>query len=381
MLGHEVAHIVGKKVRNREKRKEAAIVISSKIVATYIKNAIKTWGDDIWKEYMKYVCDSENVWDEIENEISEKLKEFLNGDVLKKFFEKEYSEFGDYDRIRSSVEQLKKRSEYGAELAYLLAKGIREILNNSNELWERIKIRTENRLNVDEKLGQYEIQLKLQKKIYEITEKIVSNDSINSETFNAINTITIMMNVFSETFADLVVVLLTGMSCEDYIDSAITCQNQQNFDMNTTKNTVWLMRLGLVVGCMDLEQDWNIEELKMNHQEEHLKNVNEKVTNAVYNFVKTHFYVDHGKNSVVNKEKIMTSSMDILYDDKILDKMSCYLIECKKMIVDTFNNRENNKNLEKIRNIYKLFDTNSDIQKKLLNMQEYIDAYISMVLR
>ena len=104
-----------------------------------------------------------------------------------------------------------------------------------------------------------------------------------------------------------------------------------------------------------------------------------KVTNAVYNFVKTHFYVDHGKNRQLLK-KNNDKQYAILYDDKILDKIMHIWID-KKMIVDTFNNRENNKNLEKIRNMYKLFDTNSDIQKKLLNMQEYIDAYISMVLR
>ena len=91
MLGHEVAHIVGKEIRNRSGRKEKAIGITAKIVVSYMKNALETWENHKWKDCIEYVCKSKSdtVWEEIETEIADSLKKFLNEDYLRGYLNKE----------------------------------------------------------------------------------------------------------------------------------------------------------------------------------------------------------------------------------------------------------------------------------------------------
>ena len=143
MLGHEVAHVVGKEIRKREERKEKAIYISAKIVTTYMKNALRTWKNHKWKECIAYVCSSDVLWQEIENEIVDKLQQFLEPDFLREYLGKDYRKTGDEKAINYKIERLISRSEYSTELSYLLAKGLQWTLESEGDkLWERIRIRS-----------------------------------------------------------------------------------------------------------------------------------------------------------------------------------------------------------------------------------------------
>lgn len=380
MLGHEVAHIVGKEIRNRSGRKEKAIRITAKIVVSYMKNALETWKNHEWEECIAYVCSSDTVWEEIENQIVDGLKKFLDEDYLKKYLKEEYQDNGKRTAMGDKIERLIKRKEYSAELSYLLAKGLQQFLENeSDKLWERIKYRCENYLNASDKSDFQASQYQLQEKMHKITRKIVIGDQIDAEVFSAINTIGMMMNVFSESFADLTVVQITGMSWQDYISAAITCQKQQNFRFDTTKDSEWLLRMGLVVGSMDHPEDnsesgeWDIEEFESDNTSE------EKVVRtALYNFVKTYFY--KGEKTEIeplneSRPREIISGLSVLYNADILREMLKYLNDCKSKLKEAY--KDNSETLDMIRKMYQLFGKNCNVQDELLKMQKYIDAYVS----
>ena len=382
MLGHEVAHIVGKEIRNRSGRKEKAIGITAKIVVSYMKNALETWENHKWKDCIEYVCKSKSdtVWEEIEAEITDSLKKFLDEDYLRGYLNKEYHENGNTTAIGDKIERLIRRGEYSTELAYLLAKGLQQLLENeSDKIWERIKYRCENYLNASDKSDFQTNQYRLQEKIHEITRKIVIGDQIDAEVFSAINTIGMMMNVFSESFADLTVVQITEMSWQDYICAAITCQKQQSFQFDTTKDSEWLLRMGLVVACMDHPEDggesgeWDIQEFENDNTSEE-----DKVRTALYNFVKTYFYEDEEADTESlndSKPKEIISGLSVLYNADILREMLKYLIDCKCKLKKSF--EDNRETLDMIRKMYQLFGKNCKVQDELLKMQKYIDAYVS----
>lgn len=383
MLGHEVAHIVGKEIRNRSGRMEKAIEITAKIVVSYMKNALETWKNNKWEECIVYVCSSATVWEEIEKQIVNDLKKFLNEDFLKRYLDQEYHENGNKKTaIGDKIERLIKRKEYSAELSYLLAKGLQQFLEKeSDKLWERIKYRCENYLNASSESDFQASQYQLQEKMHEITRKIVIGDQIDAEVFSAINTIGMMMNVFSESFADLTVVQITGMSWQDYISAAITCQKQQNFRFDTTKDSEWLLRMGLVVACMDYPEDdseserWNIQELENGGTSEE-----EKVRTALYNFVKTYFYEEEKPETEAfnnSRPREIISGLSVLYDAAILREMLKYLMDCKRKLKDAY--KDNSESLDGIRKMYQLFGKNCKVQDELLKMQEYIDAYVSKI--
>lgn len=388
MLGHEVAHIVGKEIRKREERKEKAIYISAKIVTTYMKNALRTWKNHKWKECIAYVCSSDVLWQEIENEIVDKLQQFLEPDFLREYLGKDYRKTGDEKAVNYKIERLISRSEYSTELSYLLAKGLQWTLESEGDkLWERIRIRSEYYLDISDDSDLRKSQGELQEKIHQIVRKIVIGDQIDSEVFSAINTISMMMDVLSESFADLVVVLITRMSCKDYMEAALVCQEQQNFKFDTTEDSEWLLRMGLVVACMDYLQeegeaeDWDIQKLE---ESESNTETEEKVKNALYNFVKTYFYVDDEcsdkKSADADMENEIISGLSVLYNADILREMLGYLVDCKRTFKKAEKEREN-RNLSRIREMYQLFDTGCEIQKELLKMQKYIDDYVSDVLK
>ena len=381
MLGHEVAHIVGKKIRNRSVRMEKAITITAKVVVFYMKNALETWKNHEWEECIAYVCSSDSVWEELETETAGELKQFLEEDSLRNYLKKEYNGGKKGTAIDDKIERLIKREEYSAELSYLLAKGLQQILEkNGDKLWERIQYRSENYLSIIGKSNLQKSQYQLQEKMHEIVRKIVIGDQIDAEVFSAINTIGMLMNVFSESFADLTVALITGMSWQDYINAAVTCQKQQNFEFDTNKDSEWLLRMGLVAACMDRPEDnseygeWNIQKFPNGKVSDEEK----KVRNALYNFVKTYFYKNEKTDAISLDEKKpreIVSGLSVLYNADILKEMLRYLMECKRMLKQSFKN--NDAMLDKIREMYQLFGKNCKVQDELLKMQEYIDAYVS----
>lgn len=196
-----------------------------------------------------------------------------------------------------------------------------------------------------------------------------------------------MMDVLSESFADLVVVLITRMSCKDYMEAALVCQEQQNFKSIRQRIQRMLLRMGLVVACMDYLQeegeaeDWDIQKLE---ESESNTETEEKVKNALYNFVKTYFYVDDEcsdkKSADADMENEIISGLSVLYNADILREMLGYLVDCKRTFKKAEKEREN-RNLSRIREMYQLFDTGCEIQKELLKMQKYIDDYVSDVLK
>ena len=312
----------------------------------------------------------------------EKLREYLKGEYQRKS-RKTDSEIDTETAIDAKIERLIKRGEYSTELSYLLAKGLQQILEKqSDALWERIKYRSEDYLSGNSKSDFQKNQYRLQEKIHEITRKIVIGDQIDAEVFSAINTIGMMMNVFSESFADLTVVLLTGMTWQDYVSAAITCQKQMNFPIETKKDSEWLLRMGLVVACMDRpEGDSKVEEWKIKEFEGGKTSGDaKKVQIALYNFVKTYFYENEGMSTMSsnsNKPREITSGLSVLYNADILKEMLRYLMECKRMLKDSF--ESNGEMLDRIRKMYQLFGKKCNVQDELIKMQGYIDAYVSNV--
>ena len=383
MLGHEVAHIVGKEIRNRNGRMEKAIGITAKLAVSYMKNALETWKNHKWEECIAYVCSSTTVWEEIENQITDGLKKFLDEDYLKRYLKEEYHDNGKRTAMGDKIERLIKRKEYSAELSYLLAKGLQQFMENeSDKLWERIKYRCKNYLNATDKSDFQASQYQLQEKMHEITRKIVIGDQIDAEVFSAINTIGMMMNVFSESFADLAVVQITGMPWQDYIGAAITCQKQQNFRFDTTKDSEWLLRMGLVVACMDYPEngsefgEWNIQEF----ENDNILKEEKKVKIALYNFVKTYFYEGEKTDSESlngSRPREIISGLSVLYDAGILREMLKYLMDCKCKLKEAGNDKS--ETLDMIRKMYQLFGKNCKVHDELLKMQEYIDAYVSNI--
>lgn len=384
MLGHEVAHIVGKNIRRRDERKIKAINISAKIVVAYMKNALETWTDHKWEECIEYVCNSDELWNEIEDEIIIELQKFLTPDCLKEYLKEEYQEGEDTKDISYKISRLIKRSEYSTELSYFLAKGLQRILEGEGDkLWERIKIRSEYYLSISGDSILQKSQYELQEKIHAIVRKIVIGDRIDAEVFSAINTIAIMMDVFSESFADLVVALVTKMSWMDYIEAVVVCQEQQNFKFDTRKDSEWLLRMGLVVACMDyIEEDdqsadWKIEEFVKKGKEDDTEDTLTNVRTALYNFVKTYFYEDEQpiqKLSDANNKREITSGLSVLYNAHILREMLGYLVECKDMLKKSFDDKD--KKLKSIRKMYQLFGDGCEIQEEMLKMQKHIDDYV-----
>ena len=385
MLGHEVAHIVGKKMRNRSGRMTKAITISAKIVVLYVKNALQTWEEGQWKDCINYICKSTTIWQEIEEMIAQKLEEFLQPDFLREYLKKEYHVFDDNTVIGKKIEQTIKRREYSEVLSYLLSKGLQWIwASEGDKLWERIRIRSECYLIISGTLQIQKSQQQLQEKIHEITRKLVIGDLIDENVFSAINTIRAMMNLFSECFADLTVINVIQLPWQDYIKAAVECQKQQNYSFDTKKDTNWLMRMGLVIGCMDVPNtkddeygEWNIDEIGDNTT----SGIDEQITNALLNYIKGYFYVNDEAEVLQEAEPCeMTSVLDVLNDAAIQKEMLEYLLECKAIFKKSFETGDTQK-LQKLRMMYRMFDENTEIQTKLLRMQEHIDTYLSEVLK
>lgn len=78
-----------------------------------------------------------------------------------------------------------------------------------------------------------------------------------------------------------------------------------------------------------------------------------------------------------NKPREITSGLSVLYNADILKEMLRYLMECKRMLKDSF--ESNGEMLDRIRKMYQLFGKKCNVQDELIKMQGYIDAYVSNV--
>lgn len=377
MLGHEVAHLVGTKLRNRKFRFERALKITARILVKYmegeISNILKEKG---WEKLEEEII-TEDIFIRVEEKIFDNLKDFTSDDSIRELLRKKFNvNKKTPEQIENLIEAIVNRKQYSFELNYILPNGLRafceeygriiwkEVLERANLYW--VKNGDENRKN------NYNY---LEQSIFQSQRELLTKSIWNRTNFSVETSIRKVMDIFKECFADLVNIITLNMSFSDYVDTLCQCSVEQGYSLKSTTDSFWLMRWGLVTTCMmysddthDLGEGW--KEIAFDQND--LSREKRKVYTMLENF-RDYCSIEDFNSSNSNK---MIHSINVLYDWDILGYILEYLLKCREDLNKNWEKIEASKGINDeridLRKMYDLFEK-GDIEDILRNMAFYFD--------
>lgn len=348
ILGHEIAHYVGRDVRMREERKEQIIKISGRAISEAMKCYILENEEERWTEKIEH-------WEELEQQLTIWISKYLERDL--KNADYLYDKYG--ERVEKQAEESAGKTDV---LEKKLNNVIEELLLSRGEalfrfaLWDQFE--EEQKENKGLKWSEY----------YETNKGIVSigiNEYLGErknydDSLNLSNTIQTILYLFRECYADVVCILSLRLSVRDYLGAIKDNIHASKWKVDDVEETLLIARIALVMQSMNepLELEKGMTECYRWTDDEFDYSVDEepeiyKLENIVRRFVADHMVQQEGDTSVNRITKV--SGCSIAYDRKILLEVLKYLKRCQKTFYSLLEQKVLDKEkMEMVRNFFAL---------------------------
>lgn len=379
MLAHEVAHFVGKNIRNRQMRFDCAEKIAGKIIVKYFRASLKSYFINRTEEY-SFIQDEE-FWKKTETIIVDKLKEHsenyeenLEQNVFKVMTEQEKECFR---------EMLKFRREHSEMLQRILLDGIIKILeDNDGGLWNYLEERDYLYWIERDAINAKDRQTELKFELRDIARNFSKDYAWNRNTISVWSTVDMMLDLFKECFADLVAILTLRLSMSEYLSAILQSKRDQELDVGL-KKTELLIRSSLVTCCMKYDESeigymWTkcmLEEISRSGDADMVW-----LKNEILNFQEDYLETDGRKTyEDISEDK----AVDMLADADNLEIILQYLLRSKKIFVECTSGKEGSTAVERQRELLELYHLFSEenIEEFTLEMQRSITKFLEKIRR
>ena len=380
MLGHEVGHFVGQKIRSREKRLECAINIMAKIMVRYLRDCVKDQVDDgAESQYLQ----KEEYWSGLEKKWVNLIKYYLENRGKKNYIKNEIFIGCDDEKADQFSEQYKKTRTYTYVLGRTMADSCVEILKKHGEELFSYLIEQDylywikNDASCAEKKKR-EISVNLAKAAEELLQESVW--SRHQTSLSSI--IRGMMYLFKECVADLIGILTLKIQMEDYLyamQQAVESQGQEE----RIVGGIDLLRSAMVVYCMAYpgEHDaghenvfqWDFEEFD---KEEKMTGNAEKLKRKIAECIDRYLTSDDGM--VLKKEDPLFENKDteiyLFWDTGVLIELQKYLLHCRDRLNFFYEKRLS----ERLHPFYQIFQE-PEAEKMIIEIEKHITDYYSKI--
>ena len=368
MLAHELGHFVGSKIRNREVRGIIAIKILAKLIVTYYQDSLLKWAnekdDGLERCYIKVT----KFWDNIEKLILNKLEECCVNSGSVNWHSRDFKQCL-YKSIRNNLvgkEYLKSFNYLYCNETYLqtLKNGIEHGMRESKILEQKVK---------------------------EITNGLLFGEVFSDKKpyYNAnINDILgAMFSFFKECIADVICILTLNVEMTDYFKALLFSNQHLAVDDELFLKSSVLLRMALVIDCMDAEVDdhgrvWNFEKEEecFSNEKEPLQSLKRNVA-RIY---KWYFYAIGDKDE--RDEKIRQTSLPLnvttlFFHDDIIDLYRKYLLDCRKTYYSFEKSFSAEEKRKEIANIYKQLKEDKNIENFLFEVTTLNKKYLENIYR
>lgn len=372
MLGHEVGHFVGQAVRNREYRYESAIKIMTVITANFFRIKLRKTSPDV---------QNEEFWKNFNQKFERYLKVQLDN-LGEKDYLREYKFQGCGERELDSFIRLYQKYKYYTHcLGETLMDSIGEVLVGKREELFGYLREKEYLHWLEKDISQAATkQREFTEKIGDIIQATNGYFYWNPKQFTMMSAIGMMISLFKECEADLVVILTLELSLEDYLYAiwkSASDQGKHNWKMPAET----VVRSGLVAYCMNYEISengfrWTDEEL-VNNQKSGDYKIQEMVWD-IQNFIRGYL----GQEEKKAKLSSAFQTVDAFLDSEVLECIAAYLLKCKKSFQQAFEKKagadeqmisELKQEQQQLMEIYRLASEN--VEDLVWDMQKYIEQY------
>lgn len=371
VLGHEVAHFVGKKIRNREKRLSHVVNICSRAICLAMKSYYE------YGEILSSSCFEDIPWGETETNFTRWITMYLERYQNPAYQEEAMYYVQDTGMIQDNTEF---NSQYMAHSDFLIVKlseAIKEMLSNRGQDIFTFAIAAEYDREYKDKIAWKDFYSRRKLDVSRYINSFLGI-GVNAETSLCIDLVLDRaIYLFKECYADMICLLMLRVSLREYI-GLFTPFFQENCKKEYLKQDILLARMALVMTamlyprCQSPSEEWTEEDVfswettaqyaDFEQWPDECKELQDKVV-AFYNK-----YIDN-KVELDSKELINKPGM-IFCDNYILSEIVEYLVCCKEYfyinLVQTGSAKEG---LRRIQRFYRM----SDIQSAGVFFDEMID--------
>ena len=362
ILGHEMAHFVGREIRNRKRRQKHIFKICSRIISLSIRSYYE------YREDLENSCLDSYEWGKTEKDLEKCIKFYIersqNEDYIKKFqfYNAKLSEKFIQTHIKDSV-------KYGLHTDILqidLLDAIKDMLvNRGQEIFSFI-IR-ERYVEQSNEGKSWELFSQEQREDLEKCINSFLGISVNPRTsLTASMAIEGTLFWMKECYADIISILLLKISLKDYIGYFVTMLNPQKGDMDNFKKKDLVIRIAIVMSVMSYPLKNDVEEKNCFHWTDEEYN-NEKEWSEevrILEQVASDFSCAYIANKkVFQKGELIKNPREIFCDQIVLKEIVQYLVYCRQYFYDNIENLQKKKlsekaqclkkeNLERVRRFY-----------------------------
>lgn len=231
-------------------------------------------------------------------------------------------------------------------------------------------------------------QDQLVEEIWQITDRFTANRVDGTTRTTAKTMIDSLMQIYEETFADIISVLLLELGVKDYVSAIINNVSEQGMSVELLKSSDIMIRISLILVTIlnaeeefsNLEEQWEQELVSISKEEGEKEAWYEVSEEALRLWVEC--CGSFASEEAMRKEK--KYEKNILYalrDEYILNNAFNYLKECvknfKRYCRTEENNKEKVKRIEKIQKLYTDFSTSGEktVEDQILKMVTFIEEY------
>lgn len=375
-LTHELGHVVGTQLRQRDKRAETLKTIACKVVCEYAK--IK-WANRERAEGMVTIEDE--YWSKLESNLQNMV---FSKEPVKSFEEAILEK-------PQLVRRAKERENYGSyvikKIMYYM---ISYIYINKQDIYRYLM--TKQYIEWLDKDPE-----KAEKKANELLEELVEyigsmgqNNFWNRDDFNLENVLKMALKLMRECLADIICIMTLRLSMQKYLEEIVI--NLVQLGHVDFERTEILLRSSLVTRCMldvydDLGEQFTWSDDSLNDIKDELQI---KLKEKIVDTIKVYLPMEEDTTLYCEQNREVRSALGMLYTPSILKEIARYLTICRKVYIsycvpgkmDKEEEIEKKKKTEKkrkqLQEVYEMFDKSEElsVQNIVVKQQEYIESYL-----
>lgn len=367
VLTHEVAHYVGRDIRERKYRYNNYIQNIAHIYITYVVYMYNKYNQQHENQKRKIDFKTESLAKRMEVMLAGAMEretkdcyvkenkldmDYLSQRVDSNIIEKIARGKKDYQTYMSFIKEYSGNAMLGVML-YCIEDVFAPVI------YDMEKDETEDFLNL----------------VHQITERFLSEYHENSTMISMKTATERLATMYEECFADLMSILLLQLTPSEYIGSFVDNALEQGISKEDIINYDHVFRALFVMICMvgqDDEYSWTIKEIG-----EVREQFCGKVVEEIALLYKLYYNTEQKTYDNVFYDKNCTN---IFKDRKVIENISDYLIKCKDQflkIKDKFYTKQDKLKLDTIRNLYKFSkeSNNKQIEYQMIKQLEFIREY------
>ena len=362
MLSHEVGHFVGKKVRSRDVRKDAAKSILSKVIVNYFYEYLKK---ELESEEFKYIQSNE-YWEWLKKMFKDMLRNHVDNLPTNCSYTERFPNYSE-ENVERNIELHKKFNTYTHVMKadFVDACGLIFADDESKEKLFSYLLEKDHLYWIEKgKSYDFQNQRNLKIKIDDAILSLIESSKWNKKDFCLDSIIDKMMYFFKECIADIIGIITLGISMDEYFRALLLNEQEQNGILGIDGSNFW--RSLMVVYCLGLENKlWDFQQLEdySNCTSEEEKKFKKGINDQLMLFL-------NKKNEIkfTDMEEGEDQILHLFKNTEILAEFERYFLNCRDILL-SWNTGDN-----PMQEVYKVFKDDS-VEKIVMEIQHYILEY------